>query len=122
MKYKISYQKYYKLALLGYILFEGSCSGFYQYLYFHEETLPPMAWIFGAFIGSIILVLKNILGSTNKFRSILLDFVFIIPVLFIPKIPPRHDIMMLLMLVYACAFVVIYYLKNYYKGDQAYVK
>lgn len=117
MKPKISHQKYYKLALLGYILFGECCNGFYQYIYFHDESLPPTVWILGAFIGSVILVAKNILGSTNKFRSILIDFSFIIPVLFIPKIPPRHDITMILMLVYACVFVVVYFRKNYYKVD-----
>ena len=117
MNPKISHQKYCKLALLGYGIIGASCNGFYQYLYFHAKTFPLLFWVFCAFIGSIILVAKNILGSNDKFRSILLDFSFIIPVVFIPRIPPRHDIMMILMLVYACAFVIIFGKKNHNKVD-----
>ena len=117
MKPKISYQKYYKLSLLGYMIICASCNGFYQYLYFHVDILPPLVWIFGAFIGSIILVAKNILGSTNIFRSILLDFSFIIPVVFIPRIPPRHDVMMILMFVYFFVFITIFCKKNHNKVD-----
>lgn len=117
MNPKISYQKYYKLSLLGYMIIGASCNGFYQYLYFQAKTFPPLFWVLSAFIGSIILVSKNILGSNDKIRSILLDFSFIIPVVFIPRIPPRHDIMMILMLVYACTFVIIFGKKNHDKVD-----
>lgn len=117
MNPKISHQKYYKLSLLGYTIIGASCNGFYQYFYFHVEGFPPLVWVLGAFIGSVILVIKNILGSTNKFRSIFTDFSFMLPVLLIPRIPPRHDIMMLLMFLYFAVFIVIFCRKNYYKVD-----
>ena len=117
MKHKISHQTYYKLALLGYVIIGASCNGFYQGVYLHEKEMPPLFWVLGAFIGSIILVIKNILGSTNQFRSILLDISFMLPALIIPFVPIKNEIVWFLMMAYFCTFAVIYLWKNYYKVE-----
>lgn len=117
MKHKISHQKYYKLALLGYVIIGASCNGFYQVFYLHEQGLPPLFWVFSAFIGSVILVIKNILGSNDKFRSVFLDISFMLPGLIIPFVPIKNQIMWFLMMAYFCTFAVIYLWKNYYKVE-----
>ena len=112
MKYKISHQKYYELAWLGYVIIAASCNGFYQGFYLHEQGLPPWFWAFGIFIGSVLLVAKNILGSNDKIRSFCLDIAFMLPALIVPIVPVKNEITWFLMMVYFCVFIVIYCKKN----------
>jgi len=105
-------KKNFALTLLGYILIGAASSGFHQQRYFGEEGLSPFVWIGLGLVGAIILIAKNILDG-NKVRAALTDLCFIIPTVLIPLIPARHDIMLVLMLAYACAFIVLYVFKNY---------
>ena len=113
MKPIFSQKKHFVLTLLGYIVVGAASSGFYQQRYFHEESLPPLAWIGIGFVGSILLLVKNILGSDNKLRSAICDLCLVIPTVLIPLIPARHDIALVLMLAYVCAFSALYVFKNY---------
>lgn len=117
MKPTFSRKKNFVLTLLGYIIIGAASSGFYQQRYFQEEGLTPFVWIGFGLVGSILLVTKNILGSNNKLHSVFVDLCFILPAVLIPLIPARHDIMLILMLVYVCVFLVLYVFKNY-KGKK----
>ncbi len=112
MKPAFSHKKYFTFTLLGYVIIGAASSGFYQQRYFHEEGLTPFVWICFGLVGSILLVMKNLLGSNNKLHSVFWDLWFVLPVVLVPLIPVRHDIMLILMLVYACAFLVLYVIKN----------
>ncbi len=112
MKSRLSNKKNFTLTLLGYIIIGAASSGFYQQRYFGEEGINPFFWIGFAVVGSIILLAKNILDG-NKLQMVFVDLCFIVPTVFIPLIPARHDIMMILMLVYVCAFIALYVFKNY---------
>lgn len=116
MKPTFSHKKYFTLTLLGYVIIGAASSGFYQQRYFHEEGLTPFVWIGFGLVGAIILIVKNILDG-NKVRAVLTDLCFIIPTVLIPLIPARHDVMLIVMLVYACAFIALYVFKNY-KGKK----
>lgn len=116
MKPTFSHKKYFTLTLLGYVIIGAASSGFYQQRYFHEEGLTPFVWIGFGLVGAIILIVKNILDG-NKVRAALTDLCFIIPTVLIPLIPARHDVMLIVMLVYACAFIALYVFKNY-KGKK----
>ena len=116
MKPAFSHKKYFTLTLLGYVIIGAASSGFYQQRYFHEEGLTPFVWIGFGLVGAIILIVKNILDG-NKVRAALTDLCFIIPTVLIPLIPARHDVMLIVMLVYACAFIALYVFKNY-KGKK----
>ena len=105
-------KKNFTLTLLGYVIIGAASSGFYQQRYFHEEGLTPFVWIGFGLVGAIILIVKNILDG-NKVRAALIDLCFIIPTVLIPLIPARHDVMLIVMLVYACAFIALYVFKNY---------
>lgn len=116
MKPTFSHKKYFTLTLLGYVIIGAASSGFYQQRYFHEEGLTPFVWIGFGLVGAIILIVKNILDG-NKVRAALTDLCFIIPTVLILLIPARHDVMLIVMLVYACAFIALYVFKNY-KGKK----
>lgn len=116
MKNMFSERKYFILTILGYVVIGACSSGFYQNLYFSEDSLPTWFWIvFGAF-GSIILVAKNILGGKDKQRFIFKDIFYVIPTVFLPLIPIGHDIALILTLIYMCVFIGLFTLKsNYWK-------
>ena len=116
MKSTLSHKRTFLLTLLGYVIIGAASSGFYQQRYFHQEGLTPFFWITFGIVGSIVLIFKNIFGG-NKAAAVFVDLCFIIPVVFIPLIPARHDIMLILMLLYACAFVALYVFKNYKSKD-----
>lgn len=105
-------KKNFALTLLGYVIIGAASSGFYQQRYFGEEGLSPFVWIGLGLFGAIILIVKNILDG-NKVRAALIDLCFIVPTVFIPLIPARHDVMLILMLVYACSFIALYVFKKY---------
>ena len=109
-------KKNFALTLLGYVIIGAASSGFYQQHYFGEEGLSPFVWIGVGLVGAIILIAKNILYG-NKVCAALTDLCFIIPTVLIPLIPARHDVMLIVMLVYACAFIALYVFKNY-KGKK----
>ena len=110
---KLSRKKFFILTLLGYIIIGASSSGFYQQRYFHEEGLTPLVWVCFGFAGGILLLVKNILGSNNNLRAIFFDLCLVLPAVLIPLIPARHDVMLILMLLYVCAFIIFYVIKNY---------
>ena len=70
-----------------------------------------MVWVCFGFAGGILLLAKNILG--NNIRTIFFDLCLVLPAVLIPLIPARHDVMLILMLLYVCAFIIFYVIKNY---------
>ena len=75
-----------------------------------------MLWFFLAAVGGLLLLLKEIKLHQQQQKSLLLvDAIFILPVLFIPTLLVRHDFSLVLMLAYAVSFLIAY-LKIYKKS------
>lgn len=112
MRPALSSKRSFLLTLMGYIIIGAASNGFYQHYYFSHEGTSPFAWVAVGLAGSIVLITKNVLGD-NKARAIFVDLCFVFPTVFIPFIPARHDVMLILMLAYACIFIALYVFKNY---------
>lgn len=77
---------------------------------------PLLLWIFIAAIGGILLLVKEIKLHQRQQKTLLVvDAIFILPVIFIPTLPIRHDFALVLMLIYAVGFLCAY-LKIYKKS------
>ena len=77
---------------------------------------PLILWVFVAAIGSILLLLKEIKLNRKQQESLLLvDVLFILPVITIPLLPIRHDFALVFMLAYGVCFLFAYF-KVYKKG------
>lgn len=103
----------------GYAIICAASSGYHQQLFWGMDRpgAPPLLlWVFMAAIGGILLLLKEIKLHQLQQKSLLLvDAIFILPVIFVPSLPIRHDFALVMMLVYAVAFLLAY-LKIYKKG------
>lgn len=103
----------------GYAIICAASSGFYQQRFWGMDSpgAPPLLlWVFVAAIGGILLLLKEIKLNQKQQKSLLLvDTLFILPVIAIPLLPIRHDFALVLMLAYAVCFLLAY-LKVYKKS------
>lgn len=104
----------FRLSLVGYVIICAASSGFYQGRFWGGEA-PPWFWAALALVGGIIVMLKD-MGYYHKYKKLLLllDLIFIIPILAIPLIPIRHDLSLILMLIYGVVFLLLY-IFDYYK-------
>lgn len=106
--------KMFNYTLLGYILTCGAASGYYQQIFWEMDSLgaPPLfIWYCLAVTGGILLLIKEIrLHRADKKSMLLFDAVYIIPVIFLPCLPLRHDVALIIMLVYASIFITVYIL------------
>ena len=106
--------KTFNYTLLGYILSCGAASGYYQQIFWGMDSpgVPPLLfWYCIAAAGGILLLIKEIrLHRADKKSMVLFDAVYIIPVIFLPSLPVRHDFALIFMLVYAAIFITVYVL------------
>lgn len=103
----------------GYAIICAASSGFYQQRFWGMDSpgAPPLLmWLFVAAIGGSLLLIKEIKLNQKQQRSLLLvDALFIFPIIAIPLLPIRHDFALVLMLTYAVCFLLAY-LKVYKKN------
>lgn len=96
----------------GYAIICAASSGYYQQRFWEIDgsgAPPLLLWIFVAAIGGILLLLKEIKLNQQQKKSLFwVDVIFILPVIFIPALPIRHDFALVLMLVYAVGFLLAY--------------
>lgn len=106
--------KSFNYTLIGYIAVCGASSGYYQQIFWGADSqgAPPLLiWYCLAFIGGILLLIKEIrLHRAGKKSMLLFDAVYIIPVIFLPSLPVRHDFALIFMLIYAVVFITVYVL------------
>lgn len=106
--------KTFNYILIGYILICGASSGYYQQIFWgtDSQSAPPLLmWYCLAAAGIILLLIKEIrLHRAGKKSMLLFDAVYIIPVIFLPSLPVRHDFALIFMLIYAAAFITVYIL------------
>lgn len=109
----------YRYTIFGYATIGAASSGFYQQRFWGMDSpgAPPLIlWVFVAAIGSILLLLKEIKLNRKQQESLLLvDVLFILPVITIPLLPIRHDFALVFMLAYGVCFLFAYF-KVYKKG------
>lgn len=106
--------KMFNCTLLGYILICGAASGYYQQIFWGMDSpgAPPLLmWYCIAVAGGILLLIKEIrFHRADKKLMLLFDVVYIIPVMFLPSLPVRHDFALIFMLIYAAVFITVYVL------------
>lgn len=102
----------FRFTNFGYAIICAASSGYYQQRFWGMDSpgAPPLLlWTIIAAIGGILLLLKEIKLHHQQQKSLLLvDAVFIIPVVATPLLPIRHDFALVLMLVYAVSFLIAY--------------
>ena len=106
--------KTFNYTLIGYILICGASSGYYQQIFWGMDSpgAPPLLmWYCMAFVGGILLLIKEIrLYRAEKKPMLLFDAVYIIPVIFLPSLPVRYDFALIFMLIYSVVFITFYVL------------
>ena len=109
--------KSFNFTLLSYIIICGAASGDYQQIFWGMDSpgAPPLLMWYGlAAAGGILLLIKEIrLHRDDKKSMLLFDAVYIIPVIFLPSLPVRHDFALIFMLIYAAAFIAVYIISFY---------
>ena len=95
-------------SIIGYILIAGASLGFYQSRFFLLNA-PEYFWISMALIGSIFIAIRDH-HYYCKYHQLLFnyDMLFCIPAISIPLIPIRHDIALILMILYCAIYVSLF--------------
>lgn len=105
--------KMFNYTLLGYILTCGAASGYYQQIFWEIDSpgAPPLfIWYCLAVTGGILLLIKEIrLHRADKKSMLLFDAVYIIPVMFLPSLPIRHDFALIFVAVFIAVYVLIFF-------------
>ncbi|WP_277680079.1 hypothetical protein [Gracilibacillus dipsosauri] len=85
---------------LGYVLVAASTAGYFGY-YLPNEDAFIWQWIILALVGVFFLGYKNTKLEKNKFRTIVLDLLYIIVLPLIASIPWPRGLSILLMILVA---------------------
>ncbi len=96
------------LTILATILIGGSSNGLYQWMYLDHE-MPVLVWILTALIGGIILMRRDLIYYRKYHKQLIgYDLLFALPVIYIPMIPMPYGISLVIMIVYAVTFMMVF--------------